>query len=126
MRADNMGNTKLSFYEKLVFVAYGYFILLGISWFSGCLLWGGYFNFWASGTVLVFSAQAYFRQKLTNLILGILILAASIYWTLECVYMGAQTGYDLFVKTLLTLSVISLIMSGILIFSYTKLSFKDL
>ncbi len=115
----------LSFYEKLVFVAYGYFILLGLSWFLGSLVWGSFFNYWASATVLVFAAQAYFRQKLTNLILGILILGVAIYWTMEFIMVGSKTGYDFFVNFMLGVFIISIIMAGILIFSYTKLSFQD-
>lgn len=120
-----MGDKKTTFYEKLVFVAYGYFILLGLSWLMGNLVWGGYFNLWAFGVVAIFGVQAWFRKKLTNLVLGILILGLSIYSTLEFVTLGAKTGYDIFVSTMLTICVISLLMSIVLIFSYTKLSFKD-
>jgi hypothetical protein len=120
-----MANKVLSLYEKLVFVAYGYYILLALSWLLANLVFGGYFNPWASGTILVFGAQAYFRKRVTNLILGVLAFGISIFWTLEFVYLGRATGYDLFVKVMLGLALISIIMAGILIFSFTKLSFKD-
>jgi len=120
-----MTNKIFSFYEKLVFVAYGYYLLLALSWLVANLVYGGYFNPWASGTILVFAAQAYFRKRLTNLILGVLTFGISIFWTLEFIYMGRATGYDLFVKIMLLLTIISILMSAILIFSFTKLSFKD-
>ena len=116
---------QLSTYEKLVFVAYGYFILIALCWLTANIVFGGFFNPWASGTILLFAAQAYFRKKLTNLILGIVIFGVSIFWLLEFTFLGKTTGFDLFVNTMLTLALISIIMSGILIFSYTKLGFKD-
>ena len=115
----------LSFYEKLVFIAYGYFIVLGFAWLLASFFYGGYFNYWAFFTIAAFGAQAYFRKKLTNLILGVLVLGVGIFWSLQFIWMGSKTGYDFFVKTMLGISVVSIIMSVILIFSYTKLSFKD-
>lgn len=116
---------QFSTYEKLVFAAYGYFILIALCWLTANIVIGGFFNPWASATVLLFVAQAYFRKRLTNLILGILIFGVSIFWLLEFTFLGKTTGFDIFVNTMLILSVISIIMSGILIFSYTKLGFKD-
>lgn len=118
-------NNKLSFYEKIVYLAYGYFILFALLWLVASFYFGGYFNYWASATLIIFATQAYYRKKLTNLILGILSFGLSIYWTLEFLYMGSKTGYDLFVNIMLSVSVISTIMAVILIFGYTKLSFKD-
>lgn len=117
--------SKFSTYEKLVFVAYGYFILLALSWLMANMIFGGFLNPWASATVLAFGAQAYFRKRLTNLILGILTMGVSIFWLLEFIFLGKSGSFDLFVNIMLTLTVISIIFSGILIFSYTKLSFKD-
>jgi hypothetical protein len=114
-----------SFYEKLVFVAYSFFILLGLSWLLASFAFGSYFNYWAFLTIAAFGTQAYFRQKLTNLILGVLSLGISIFWSLQFMWMGSKTGYDAFVKIMLGISLISIIMSVILIFSYTKLSFTD-
>ena len=124
-----MGNKKLSFYEVLVFVAYGYYILLGLVWF-GMSLWGSHrFNAEALFIVVVFGTQLYFKHKLTNLILGILSLFFSI-WMLLDVF----SSFDLMAKGakidglsggLMCFCFFSMIMAGILIFSYTKLSFKD-
>jgi hypothetical protein len=112
-------------YEKLVYVVYGYFILLGLAWLLASFAFGGGLNYWALLTVASFGAQAYFRKKLTNLILGVLILGASIFWSLEFISMGAKTGYDAFVNTMLGITVASIVMAIILVFSYTKLSFRD-
>jgi hypothetical protein len=119
-------SNKLSFYEKLVYLVYGYFILFGICWLLLGLYFGGSFHIQASSiTIIIFAAQAYFRKKLTNLILGILTFGISIYFSLEFLYMGSKTGYNAFVGFMLSAFVISIIMAVILIFSYTKLSFKD-
>ncbi len=117
--------SKISTYEKLVFVAYGYFILLALSWLMANIIFGGFLNPWASGTMLLFGAQAYFRKRLPNLILGILTMGISIFWVLEFIFMGRSGNFDLFVNIMLSLAIISIIMSGILIFSFTKLAFKD-
>ena len=124
-----MGNKKLSFYEVLVFVAYGYYLLLGLVWF-GMSLWGGHqFNTEALFIVVVFATQLYYRHRLTNLILGILSLFFSI-WMLLDVF----NSFDLMAKGaridglsggLIGFCFMSMIMAGILIFSYAKLSFKD-
>ncbi len=117
-------NNKLSFYEKIVYLAYGYFILFSLAWLAASFYFGGYFNYRASATLIIFATQAYFHKKLTNLILGILAFRLSIFWILEFISMGAKAGYDAFVDIMLSLSVISAVMAVILIFSYTKLSFK--
>lgn len=120
-----MEKRKFSAYEKLVFVAYGYYMLIGLLWLSATFYWDRSFSYWAFTLVAIFAAQAYFRQKLTNLIIGVLCLGVSIYGSLEFISVGAKTGYDAFVNILLGVCVSSLIMSGILIFSYTKLSFGN-
>ncbi len=120
-----MEKKQTSLYEKLVYVAYGYYILLGVCWFFLRLFYFGVFDFWAVTTILIFAAQSYFRQKLTNLIIGILTLGLSVYGTLEFITVGDKRGFNVFVDAMLGVFLISLIMSGILIFSYTKLSFKD-
>jgi hypothetical protein len=117
---------KVTFYEILVYITYGYFILIGLAWF---LMSMPHFNYQAFTLIAIFAAQSYFRHKLTNLIIGIISLGLSIFMLLEVV----QT-YDLFAKNatadglakgLLGFCVLSIIMSIILIFSYTKLSFRD-
>jgi len=124
-----MGNKKLSFYEVLVLGAYGYYLLLGLVWF-GMSLWGSHqFNAEALFIVVAFATQFYFKHRLTNLILGILALFFSI-WMLLDVF----SSFDLMAKGahidglsggLMVFCFVSMIVAGILIFSYTKLSFKD-
>jgi hypothetical protein len=124
-----MGNKKLSFYEWLVFGAYGYYLLLGLIWF-GMSLWGSHqFNAEALFIVAAFATQIYFKHMLTNLILGILALFFSI-WMLLDVFstfdlMAKNTHVDGLSGGLMVFCFVSMIMAGILIFSYTKLSFKD-
>jgi hypothetical protein len=124
-----MGKQQLTFYEVLVFVAYGYYLLLGLVWFIMSLAGSHQFNAEAFFIIVIFSAQLYFRHRLTNLILGILSLFFSI-WMLLDVF----SSFDLMAKGahidglsggLMCFSFLSMVMAGILIFSYTKLSFKD-
>ena len=125
-----MGKQKLSSYEVLVFVAYGYFLLLGLAWFVMSMIGNHQFNAQALFIVIAFAAQIYFKHRLTNLILGILCLFFSI-WMLMDVF----SSFDLMAKGahidglsggLMTFCFVSMIMSVILVFGYTKLSFKDL
>jgi len=120
-----MPKTEVTFYERLVYVVYGYFILLAAAWLILSFLFGKFFNLWAFFTLAIFIVQAYYKHRLTNLIVGILGLAVSIFWLLEFTFLGQQAGYNLFVAVMLGAFILSLISSGILIFSYTKLSFKD-
>ena len=124
-----MEKKKLSFYEVLVFAAYGFYLLLGLVWFMMSLVRSHQFNAEALFIVVVFATQVYFKHRLTNLILGILALFFSIWMLLDVI-----NSFDLMAKGahidglsggLMFFCVFSMIMSGILIFSYTKLSFKD-
>ena len=124
---------KITFYEILVFVAYGFFLLLGLTWFIVSLVNhkadSSWFNPWAFIIVVAFGIQFYYRHKLTNLILGVLSLFFSI-WLLMAVIeefdlMAKGATYDSFIKGALCFGLISVIMSVIIIFGYTKLSFKD-
>ncbi len=121
-----MEKQKLSSYEKLVYVAYGYFILLGVIDLLLSFLWGGFFNYWAFIALAVFGIQAWYKHKVANLILGVLTLTGSIFATLEFLSKGHKSGFNFFVNVMTGVSVVGLIMSVILIFSYTKLSFKDI
>ena len=125
-----MGKQKLSSYEVLVFVAYGYFLLLGLVWFVMSMIGSHQFNAQALLIVGAFGAQIYFKHRLTNLVLGILCLFFSI-WMLMDVF----SSFDLMAKGahidglsggLMTFCFVSMIMSLILVFGYTKLSYKDL
>ena len=123
-----MEEKKTSLFEKLVYVAYGYYILVALSWFLIVLYINGFNSsgiYWPLLAMAIFGVQAYYRQKLTNLIIGILTIAISIYGTLEFVAIIDKTGFSFFKNTMLGVSIISVIMSGILIFSYTKMAFKD-
>jgi hypothetical protein len=125
-----MERKKITFYEVLVFIAYGFFILLGLTWFlMSFSSTGGHFNYTAFSIVVIFGAQAYFRHRLTNLILGILALFFSIFMLLDVInsfdLMAKNATYDTASKALLSLSLFSIIMSVILIFGYARLSFKD-
>lgn len=120
-----MDKKKVTSYEILVYVAYGYFIALGLAWLILSFAWGSYFNYWAFLVILLFAVQAWYKHKLTNLILGVLALPLSIYGALEFFWAGGTSGFDPFVKMMIALSVVGMIMAGILLFSYMKLGIKD-
>jgi hypothetical protein len=90
---------------------------------------GHRFNYQAFMLVAVFAIQAWYRHRLTNLILGILTLFFSIFMLMDVLnsfdLMAKGAQFDLLVKSLLGLCIFSMILSGILMFSYLKLSFKD-
>jgi hypothetical protein len=120
---------KITFFEIMVYVAYAFFILLGGCWLVISFMSSRQFNPEAFTIVAIFGIQAYFHHRLTNLILGILALGFSIFMLLEVIssfdLMAKEAVFDGLVKSLMSLSVCSIIMSCILIFSYIKLSFKD-
>lgn len=122
-----MTNSKTTLFEKLVYIAYGFYILVAAMWVVMSLFYGHYFNYYAAFAIVVFSTQAYYRHKLTNLLAGIVIFFLSIISLLEFLSMGLRdkAGFDPFVAVMVGVSVTSIIMAGILIFSYLKLSFKD-
>lgn len=114
----------------LLFVAYGFYILLGLSWFLVSLMSKErHFNYSAFFILVTFGVQAYYRHRLTNLILGILALFFSIFMVLDVIstfdLMAKNATYDAFVKSMLAFSVLSIVMACVLIFGYTKMSFKD-
>lgn len=126
--SNSMEKKKLGFYEILVFVAYGFYFLLGLVWFVMSFM-GHQFNLQALILVIAFGAQIYFKHRLTNLILGIFVLFFSI-WMLMDVFssfdlMAKNTRIDGLSGGLMAFCFLSMVMAGILIFSYTKLSFKD-
>lgn len=115
---------RLSF-KTLVYVAYGFYILLGLAWFIMVFMFNGHFDYVSAAIVAIFSAQAYFHHKLTNLILGMLTLFFSLFMLLESVYQAKAVHFTGPSLALTSIWVVSLAMSGILVFSYTKLSFKE-
>ena len=124
-----MDRRKLSLYEILVFVVYGFYLLLGLVWFVMSLSQTRQFNPEAFFIVVAFAAQFYYRHRLTNLILGILALFFSIWMLLDVInsfdLMAKGAHMDGLSEGLMVFCIVSMVMSGILIFSYTKLSFKD-
>jgi hypothetical protein len=120
---------KLTFFEVLVFVAYAFYILLGGTWFTMSFSASGHFNYQAFMLTVVFAVQAYYRHRLTNLILGILTMFLSFFMLMDVLntfnLMAKGAAIDGLVKSLLGLCCLSIIMSGILMFSYLKMSFKE-
>ncbi len=117
------GKKKISTYEKLVFVAYGFYLLLGLGWLLGSLN-GGFFNVYAFAIIAVFGVQFYYRHRVTNLVLGIIMLFFSIYMMMEVVS-GLVGKPDTIYQVMFWCCLFSLVLAGILIFSYTRLSFRD-
>ena len=76
-----MRNVKVSGYQLLVYIAYGFYILFGLTWFL-ITLKSGQFNFTAFFIVAAFGSQVYYRHIFTNLIFGILCLVGSIFFLL--------------------------------------------
>jgi hypothetical protein len=120
---------KITLYEVLTFIAYGFYILLGATWFLTSFSASGRFNYQAFTLTVVFAVQTYYRHRLTNLILGVLTLFLSIFMLMDVLnqfdLMAKGATFDGFIKSLIALCFFSIIMSGILMFSYLKLSFKD-
>ena len=120
---------KITFYEILVFIAYSFYLLLGLAWFIMSLTGSKVFNAQAFFIIVAFGAQFYFRHRLTNLILGILALFFSIWMLLDVIntydLMAKNATYDNLSRGFLWFCLMSIIMAVILIFGYTKLSFKD-
>ena len=124
-----MAKKKKTFYEILVYVAYGFYILLGLSWFVVSFLNGSGFNPTAFFILGAFSVQAYYQHRLTNLILGFLALFFSIYVLMGEIstfnLMGKDAVYDAFVKVTIGMLLFSMVLSVVLVFSYLKMSFKE-
>jgi hypothetical protein len=118
-----MATRKRTLYDILVYIAYSYFLLLGLSWFLVSFSSG--FNYTAFGIVVVFGVQAYFRHRLTDLLIGIIMLLLSIFMLLQSISIGKTGGFDALANTMMAMSATSIIMSLILMFSFVKLSFID-
>ena len=118
-----MTKRKTKLYDILVYSAYAYFFLLGLAWFI--MSFAGGINYQALIVVIVFGFQAYFRHRLTDLIIGVLMLGLSIFMMLQSIAIGNKGGFDALANTMMAMSAVSIIMSLILMFSYVKLSFRD-
>jgi hypothetical protein len=112
-------------YNILVYIAYSFYILIGLIWFGLAFMYTGGFDYVAFSIIAVFAVQAYYKHKLTNLILGILTLFFSIFMLLQAVYEAKQNHFNALSMVFISTWALSVIMSGILIFSYLRLSFKD-
>ena len=119
-----MGGRQLTFYNIMVYVAYGYFFLLGAAWFVISLGSSG-FNYQAFIVMLVFGIQAYFRHRLTDLIIGVLMLGLSIFMMLQALTIGKRGGFDGLANTMIAMAAFSIAMSIVLMFSYVKLGMKN-
>lgn len=110
---------------KSILIAYGFFIVLALAWFITRLAVGGYVD-WVSLVLLgVFCAQAYYKNRIANLVLGLILLPASVFRLLQFAYSGGQKGFDTFINVMLLLSATSLAMSIVLVFGYLKMSFGN-
>jgi hypothetical protein len=125
-----MTKTRVTSYEVLIYIAYGFFILLGLTWFTMSLMGGSGFNATAFFIVAAFGVQTYYRHRLTNLILGVLALFFSIFMLMDVLSTfnlldAKHAVFDGFTKALMAMSVFSIGMSIVLVFGYVKMSFKD-
>ena len=124
-----MLNNRTGAYQIWVYIAYGFYFLLSLSWFLVSLFNGEPINFVAFFLTVVFGTQIYYKHLLANLIIGVITLFGSIFMLLQAlnyVIPQAKTGrLEFFDKFLVAMPILSILMSGILIFSYLKLNFKD-
>ncbi len=123
--AQNIYIMSKSLLGRLTTTSYGFFIGLSLTWFLVSLFVGGYFNYISLLTFLIFSAQAYFKHRVANLALGIIIMPASIFWGLQFMWMGGKTGFDAFTNVMIALSAASFAFSIILVFGYLRMSFSE-
>ncbi|GAA4465860.1 hypothetical protein GCM10023093_18760 [Nemorincola caseinilytica] len=112
-------------YRKFVYAAYGFFLLLSLAWFVVALYESHTLNYTALFTFAIFCVQAYYNHRMTNLVVGIILLPASIFGTLYFLSWGGKVGFDAFIGTMTALGVVSIAASLILAFSYLKMSFDS-
>jgi hypothetical protein len=103
------GNT----FGVFVMLSYLYFLLIGGIWiYEGHTIYSIIFT-------AFFAIQVYFRNKLANLLAGVVILFVSIGILLQALSaMARNTPYD--VSLLLWFAIVSIIFSVLLMFSYMK------
>ena len=112
-------------YRNFVYASYGFYLLVSLAWFIAALYWSGAINYMAILTFAVFCVQAYYNHRVTNLVVGLILLPTSILGTLYFVTWGAKSGFDAFIYTMTTLGLVSIAASIILAFSYLKMSFDS-
>lgn len=112
-------------YERLATAAHIFYILLTLSWFITSYIVGSYINYISLLMFGIFCVQAYYNHRVSNLVLGLITMPASIFWGLQFLFIGGKTGFDAFTNIMMLLSVLSFVFSIILVFSYLKMSFGD-
>lgn len=116
-------------YMLYVYIAYGFYLSLGVVWLIIGFINSGSISPIALGLMILFGAQFYYKHILTNLISGVVTLLLSIMMLLESLntYIPKSKKIPLtaFEHFLITLPIMSIICSCILIFSFMKLHFKD-
>lgn len=124
----DMAGTNAHPYQKWVTMANIFYLLLGLAWFVVAIL-NGRFTTFGLAMVIIFGAQLYFKHLITNLVLGIACLLGSVYMLLYAINsaVAAARANELLVadKIMLALCVLSIVMAGVLMFSYLKMGFKD-
>jgi|GEM_PF-1133470 hypothetical protein len=116
---------QVTIFRRLQTIAYGFYLLVGITWVIMSFIFGHYFNYTACLVTAMFGVQAYHKNKLLDLLLGIVLLFLSVYSLFDFLVMGDKSGFDLFVNVMAGVSFTSIIMAGLLVFSYLKLSLAD-
>jgi hypothetical protein len=111
-------------YQKWVNAAFGFFLLLGVTWLVMSGVNNHKLNIAALITVAVFGIQAYYKHLLANLIVGILALFFSIFMLLNVVDTFVNAHMPLAFGLLSALAIMSIVFSLILIFSYKKLNLE--
>lgn len=110
-------------YGMLVLTAYLFFIALGATWFFSLFLTTKEFSYQGFILMVAFIVQIFLRKKLVNLILGILTLFFSLWSFLQVLAVYSDAARDNSVPVIVykvgfILAVVSIILSGILIFSF--------
>jgi hypothetical protein len=112
-------------YRKLNNAAYIYFMALSLLWVVIQLWESHHLNTTAAIAFGVFVTMAKINNRIVNLIVGILLLLASIFGTLDFIAWGGNAGFDIFIKTMIGVGFLSVAASVVLIFSFLRLSFED-
>jgi hypothetical protein len=112
-------------YRKFVYAAYAFFLLVSLLWVIVEFYESHAVNYMALSTFVVFCIQAYYNHRIANLAMGIVLLLASIWGTLDFIAWGGKMGFDWFIITMICMGVISIAASVILAFSYLKMSFDN-
>jgi len=114
---ENYGKT----YGILVIIALIFFALIGMAWF-GAFLFLGKFVFEAFVMMIIFSVQLFLRNKLVNLMLGIIAMLFSIWQLMDSAKLYPLMNDNLLYKNIFIINItvfsIGIIMAGLLMFSF--------